>query len=140
MIREVQIIGLEQLRADLRRIDPELAKELYRVFKDAADPIVRETKREVPVRSGRLAKAVRARATRKEGRVQMGTPKRVAYAGWIEFGGRRRGPGSRVARRPFVREGRYLYPSFYDNDRVRREVHRVADEGMERVIRKAGLR
>lgn len=135
----IAVIGLDQVRRQIKQIDPALAREFKTVFDESAEPVVLTARARVPKRSHRLEQSIRARATMREGRVRMGTPKRVAYAGWIEFGGVRRGPGSRRAERPFVRGGRYMFPAFYESRQNQELIFEAMNRGMDRVTRRAGL-
>jgi hypothetical protein len=74
----------------------------------AVAPIASLTRSAVPQNSGRLAATVRTRPLRTGGEVDMGDSG-TRYAGWIEFGGRRRAPHESV--RDYDSRGRYLFPS-----------------------------
>jgi hypothetical protein len=125
---KIQILGMREFRRALKAADAQLPRELRRVFNTAARAVVEEAVPRMPERSGNLKRSVRARSTSNEGRVVSGTPGRVPYAGWIEFGGRRRGRGNSYAVRDVVREGRYLYPAF-----VRRQLEVL--QAMEEALR-----
>lgn len=73
-------------------------------------------------RTGRLEGSLRARSTAREGRVVEGTETRIPYAGWWEFGGPTR-RSNRPPNRPFVKEGRVLYPAA-KSPRVQEEIIR----------------
>ena len=123
----IEITGLKEFRKALRDADRQLPRELRKVFNTAGQAVAREATPRIPEKSGKLARSVRARSTQTEGRVVMGSPTRVPYAGWIEFGGNRKGRGGGIARRPVVRNGRYLYPAYL---RRQAEVYRALDEGL----------
>ena len=127
MTVRIEVTGLKEFRQALKAAARQLPRELRKVFNSAGQAVVKETAPKVPEQSGKLARSVRARSTQTEGRVVMGSPARAPYAGWIEFGGRRKGRGGGVAIRPFVRQGRYLYPSYL---RRRAEIYRALDEGL----------
>jgi len=59
----------------------------------------------------------------------------VPYAGWIEFGGTITGPKA-TNTRPFVKQGRYLFPSA---EQERKPVMDTLGREVERLIKKAGL-
>ncbi len=52
--------GLQEFRAALRRIDPELVKGVREGLKDGAQIVATETRRRAPQRSGRLVGSIRA--------------------------------------------------------------------------------
>lgn len=187
---EVRDHGLAEARKALRQAGDDLPAALREAYRLGGEIIIAATT--VPVRSGRLASTLRSAPTQRAGRVRMGTPSRVPYAGWVEFGGRilfpnrsaaRTGqsfskgrvsvretaqilggtvryrkrrteilvgdhkPGKRstiagadsgavVAHRPFVPEGRYLYPAFVSR---LGDVRRVTLAEIEDVMRRAGL-
>lgn len=63
MAGEVHIRGLADFRADLRRIDPALAKGVREGLKDAAQIVAYEAQRRAPIASGRTRASVRAFAS-----------------------------------------------------------------------------
>lgn len=69
--------------------------------------------RNVERRTGRLEASVRTLSTAREGRVVEGSPKRIPYAGWWEFGGPKR-KSSRPPNRAMVKDGRVLFPAWKD--------------------------
>lgn len=83
----VAVDGLDDFVRGLRRADRDLANQMRAVFNDSTELVARIARARVPRRSGRLAASILPRSTQRQGRVKMGTPKRVPYAGWIEFGG-----------------------------------------------------
>lgn len=112
----ISVLGLKEFRKELRAADAQLPRELRKVFNVASTVVRNDAAARVPRRSGALAGSIRARSTQSEGRVVMGSPKRVPYAGFIEFGGNvgrgRKGKNTGSVHRPFVAGGRYLYPAF----------------------------
>ena len=117
----LRVQGLQDFQQALRAADRQLPRELRRGLNDVAEIVAVEARRRVPVSNdqkkkgksrGHLRDTIAARSTQRQGRVQMGTPIRTAYAGWIEFGGNKANKGGRPSSRPFVRSGRYLYPSY----------------------------
>ena len=107
----VRIEGADELRRALRYVgDAGLKKQLAKANKDAAALVVNRALPNVPVRSGRLKKSVRALGSQRSGRAVAGASQ-VKYAAAIHWG-RRRGnvgspPGNRngtnvIAGRPFL--------------------------------------
>lgn len=111
-IDPIKVQGLAEFNRNLRRLDKDLPKALRLAHNEAAQIIVDWAKPKVPRKSGRAAGSVKAKSTRTESRVQGGS-KRAPYYPWLEFGGRV-GP-RRSVHRPFIKEGRYLYPALGAN-------------------------
>jgi hypothetical protein len=103
----VSVVGLKALQKDLRRMsDPragDLAKAMAQAGKAAMAPVAEAVRGAYPSVSGRLAGTVRVTGSRTGAAVRVGK-KTVPYAGPVDFGG---WPKSR----PFVKSGRYLYPT-----------------------------
>lgn len=101
MTSSVEVVGAAEAMADIRR----WADELVEVVAKAADPFAGHVADlvagRVPHLTGQLAASVDTAGDDIGVEVSMGAG--VAYAGWIEFGGSRG--------RPYVPEGRYLYPT-----------------------------
>ena len=79
-------------------------------FEAVAQLAVDAVRSKVPRRTGKMAASVRPGRRKNAVLVRMGKAK-VPYAGWVEFGGQRTGSGGGVASRPFIKGGRYLYPT-----------------------------
>jgi hypothetical protein len=124
----VRIDGLRELSKALRGVEDGLQKEVSGVFKRAAEKVAGKARARINSRSGKLAGSLRPFGTQRKAGVRMGR-KAVPYAGPYEFGGYPAG-------RPFVPEGRAIYPTFRDEAaNVRQDVA----EGLSDLIRKAGL-
>jgi hypothetical protein len=63
----------------------------------------------VPRRTGRAGGTIKAASTRTEARVSEGGA-RAPYMPWLDFGGRVGRKNS--VKRPFLKEGRYIWKSF----------------------------
>jgi hypothetical protein len=107
---EVAVIGMRALRKDINRLADDQGSALYRAIKqagkEAVEPVAARVRSALPNVSGTLAGTVRTSGTKTGGTVREGS-KKVPYAGWIDFGGSRPDGSSR----PFIRDGRYMYPS-----------------------------
>lgn len=126
--------GLVEFQRALRQADRQLAIDLRHGLNEAAQIVDDAATARVPKRTGRLAASIRPLSTQREGRVVMGTVKRVPYAGWIEFGGNKRNKGGNPSRRPFVKGGRFLFPAFRDRRvAVRAKLEAVLDRMAERL-------
>jgi hypothetical protein len=111
-IDPIKVAGLAEFNRNLRKLNSDLPKALRLAHNEAAQIIVDYAKPKVPRKSGRAAASVKAKSTRTESRVQGGS-KRVPYYPWLDFGGRV-GP-KRSVHRPFIKQGRYLYPALGAN-------------------------
>lgn len=110
MADPIRISGLREFTRDLKKLDGDLPKAVRVALNEAADVVVSGAKPKIPRRTGRAAATVKAASTRTLVRVAAGG-KRAPYYPWLDFGGRvgRR----RSVRRPFLKEGRYLYPAYF---------------------------
>jgi hypothetical protein len=103
----VQVVGLRALFRDLNRMSDPRAGELTRAMaaagRAAAEPVAEAVRSAYPSISGRLAGTVRVTGSRSGAAVRVGR-KTVPYAGPVDFGGWPEG-------RPYVADGRYLYPA-----------------------------
>jgi hypothetical protein len=133
MTDAVKIEGFKEFRRNLRALDRDLGKAVRLAFNDAADLVVQDARARVPARSGRARGTVRALSTQTFARVS-GGGNRAPYYPWLDFGGR---VGRRHAvRRPFLKEGRYIYRSFSQN---RGRFIEVMQDGLVKVARDAGF-
>lgn len=110
MAEPIKIDGLAAFSRNLRKLDSELPKGLRVALNDAANVVVDYAKPKVPRRTGRAQASIKARSTRTAVRV-VGGGNRVPYYPWLDFGGRvgRR----RSVKRPFLKEGRYIYAGYF---------------------------
>lgn len=132
-IDPIKIKGVREFQAALKQMDGEAQKQLRVVFNEVAETVAGATRRRIPTRSGKAKGSVRVASTQREARVKLGS-RRVPHAAWLDFGGRV-GIHKSVSR-PFVEEGRYLYPAYRANrDGIRRGV----EEGLVQLARDAGL-
>lgn len=129
----IRIEGLTKFSRALRKLDADAPKGLRLAFNEAADVVVVRVKSKVPKRSGRAARSVKARSTRTQARVSVGGAT-APYFPWLDFGGRT-GRRKRTVR-PFIKEGRYLFPSLGESHD---EIQAVLERSLSGVIRSAGL-
>lgn len=133
MAEPIRIDGLKEFSRNLRKLDADLPKAVRLAFNTAADLVVDYARPQIPRRSGRAARSVKARSTRTAARVVGGSP-RVPWYPWLDFGGRV--GRNRSVKRPFIKEGRYIYAGFYAK---RREFEDVMVKGLVDVARQAGV-
>lgn len=96
-VGKLEIDGLREVQRDLRKLSTATRKELKLTHQKAAEIVVAESKRYVPMRTGALANSIRAAATQTGGRVRVGSAA-VPYAGPIHFGW----PARRIKPQPFI--------------------------------------
>lgn len=112
MTEPIRVHGLRELSRDLKRLDADLPKALRVALNGAADLVVGRVRPQIPKRTGRAAGSLRAGSTRTAARVRAGGA-RARYYPWLDFGGARRGRGGGIARRPFLKDGRYIYEGYF---------------------------
>lgn len=130
---KIGVKGLAEFNRGLRRLDQEAPKGLRIALNGAADLLISETVRVIPKRTGAAARSLKARSTRTSARVAIGG-KRAPYYPWLDFGGRT--GVRRSVQRPFIKEGRYLFPTLV---RVSPKIADHLDEALTEVARKSGL-
>ncbi|MGE3414113.1 MAG: HK97 gp10 family phage protein [Dehalococcoidia bacterium] len=124
----IRVTGLKEFRRNLRAMDKNLPKGLRLAGNAAAQIVVDTARPRVPRLTGRAAGSVRASSTQGAARVSGGGA-RVPWYPWLDFGGRV--GRNRSVRRPFLKEGRYIWAAFADRradvqDRLRDELVKVA--------------
>jgi phage gpG-like protein len=100
----VEFVGAGEAMADMRRWADQVAPAVARAGEPFAQTVARTVAGVVPVVSGALRNSIDTGTDADAVTVSIGSG--LAYAGWIEFGGSRG--------RPYVPNGRYLYPSAHD--------------------------
>lgn len=133
MEASIRIDGLAQFTRAVKKLDNELPKMVRIAMNDAAGIVVEYGQARVPRRSGRAYSSIKARSTRTFVRVVEGGS-RAPHAPWLDFGGRV-GRRHSVAR-PFIKEGRYLYPALRERNK---EIREALENSLTRVARSAGL-
>ncbi|HVW34043.1 MAG TPA: HK97 gp10 family phage protein [Acidimicrobiia bacterium] len=137
----IQVKGITDLRKALRDISKDLAKELRVGLNEAARIVADEAATKVPRRSGAAAASIKVGSTQTAANVKVGGTA-APYFPWLDFGGSTgRGhqagePGSGAVKRPFLKEGRYIYPTLAEK---RDEVTKKVDEVLERLAKQAGF-
>lgn len=132
----IKVEGLRELRAALHRAEGNSSKALDKGLKDAAQLVVNDAKRRIPlgppphgharnsVRSAKVGHGVEVR----------GGGSRYPYYMWLEFGGH---VGRQHATyRTRVKAGRYIYPAL---KKKRAQMYRLWNRHLARAMRTAGL-
>lgn len=134
MVRpQIDISGIKQFQRELKQMDADLPKMLRVVHNGAADLVVAKARPKVPARTGNARASLKARSSQREGRIAAGGRK-APYYPWLDFGGRV-GPADAVVR-PFLTEGRYIYPTVRENNA---EIQQVMSSGLADLAATAGL-
>ena len=129
----IKVEGLREFRSSLRKMDAGLPKTLRVAGNRAANVVVDEAKPRVPRLTGRAAASIRVASTQASARIRAGS-KRVPWFPWLDFGGRV--GRNKSVRRPFLKEGRYIWAAFADK---RDAVERELQDALVDVARTAGV-
>lgn len=130
----VGIDGLNEFVRNLKTLDAELPKALRLSLNEISKIIVDTAAGNVPSRTGRTRKSVKARSTAKAARLSGGS-KGVPWYGWLDFGGEGRVKG-RPGKRPVKKEGRYLYAAYYKH---RDEIPELMAAALVEIAHKSGV-
>jgi hypothetical protein len=137
----ITVEGLAQFSRNLKKIDNDLPKALRVALNQGSGLVVDFAHRNMPARSGRARRSVKAISTRTEARVKGGGT-RAPYYPWLDFGGRvgrgRTGKGTGSVHRRFVRDGRYIYGGYY-KVKGSGELERVLTKALLDVVESAGI-
>lgn len=136
-LTRIEVHGLREFRRNLRQMDRGLPKGLRVAGNKAAALVVAKAKPKVPTgpaKGGHARDSIRAASTQSAARVAGGGA-RYPYYPWLDFGGKVGRKDS--VRRPFIKEGRYIWAAFSDN---RRAVERELADALRDVADAAGLR
>lgn len=129
----VRITGLREFQAALRKMDAGLPKLLRVAFNKVSALVIDYARPRVPSRSGAARGSLKARSSQREARIAAGG-RRAPHYPWLDFGGRV-GRNDSV-RRPFLTEGRYIYPGLKAN---RDEITEVMSTALAELARDAGI-
>lgn len=130
---KIEVTGIPDLQKALRQIDRDLPKELAAGLAEAAQIVLAEARPGVPVRSGRAAASMKVRKGQRAASLAVGGTK-APYYPWLDWGGKV-GRNDSI-RRPFIPQGRYIYPALKRKDQ---EVRAKVDEVLERLALRAGF-
>lgn len=131
----IKVDGLAQFNRDLKKLDADLPKALRLALNEVADLVLSDARPQVPRKSGRAQRSMKARSTRTKVRVKAGG-RRASYFPWLDFGGRVGRNNSIV--RPFYKDGRYLYRSYFELKMDGRFQDKMS-EALVNVARQAGV-
>jgi hypothetical protein len=131
---KIDVKGLREFQASLRRMDSDLPKQLRVVLNTASGLVIDYADGHMPSLSGRSRASLKARSSQREARVALGGRK-APQAAWLDFGGEGKRKG-RPAHRPFIKSGRYVYKGL---EVKRDEITTVMASGLTELARAAGL-
>jgi hypothetical protein len=115
-------------------MDAAWPKQLRLVFNEATGVVVDYAQAHIEVRTGRAKASIKARSGQRNASVVIGG-NRAPYVPWLDFGGQGRVDG-RPGKRPFVREGRYVFKGL----RIHHEdVTTIMTKGLHDLAVQAGL-
>jgi hypothetical protein len=157
----IRIDGLADLQSEMKRLSPAIQKEFAKEMQKVAGYVVAEVRGEMQKSYAETA-AETGRKSRSTGRAQSSVRPhfsgnslyisaggaRAPYYPWLDFGGKGvvgwprkirvatsgHGRYMKKNKRPFIKEGRWLYPTIA---RVRPEVYRRASAAIERAKKAA---
>jgi hypothetical protein len=130
----IEVTGLREFQANLRKMDAELPKQLRLALNQASQLVIDYAQPRMPHKTGRAAASLKARSSQREARIALGG-RRAPYAPWLDFGGKGKKPG-RPSARPFMREGRYVYKGLAVK---RAEVVELMSDALTQLARGAGV-
>lgn len=133
MIEKVGVQGLSQFSRSLKKLDADAPKALRIALNGASDYLIGEARPLIPSRTGAARASLKAASTRTAVRISEGGAK-APYMPWLDYGGRT-GPARSVVR-PFISEGRYLYPTLRKG---REEFTSIMERALVSVAQGAGL-
>lgn len=136
MAAEVEFEGLKRLRAGLKKIDPQLQKDLRDEFVPIAQEVAAEARSRVPHKSGRAAASVRGGVSGNNAYVSGGRTS-VPYYRWLDFGSRTPVSGQPRSYGPWFKSGagpkrgRFIYPAI---DAKRDDIETKSAAAVDRII------
>jgi hypothetical protein len=80
---ELKVDGLKDFRRDLKRLGPEVDKDLRREIRDASTRVLQEARAVAPVRTGTLARSLKVSVTQRGASIYSDLP----YAPIVHWGG-----------------------------------------------------
>lgn len=129
----IEITGLRELQKALRDMDAKLPRKIRIALNQAAELVIGYARPRMPSKSGRARGSIKVRSSQRAARVAAGGA-RAPYEPWLDFGG---AVGRKDAtKRPFLKEGRYIYPGLRAN---RDEITQKMSEALTELAREAGF-
>jgi hypothetical protein len=114
----LEVHGLIEFQNALKRVEGGVDKEVRKALKAIAMGVVKRARGKMKNPGGNAAMSIKPKATDKFVNITAGGD-RAPYFPWLDFGGttgRGHGPGGGGAIvRPFIKEGRYIYPTIAES-------------------------
>lgn len=129
----IEVTGLREFRASLKKMDAALPKQIRVALNKASELVISYARPRVPSKSGRAAGSLKVRSSQTEARIAAGGT-RAPYYPWLDFGGHVGQHGATA--RPFLTEGRYIYPGLREN---RAKITDVMSAALTELATEAGL-
>lgn len=108
----ITITGIKEFQGALRKMDADLPKQLRIALNGASQLVIDKAKPKIPRKSGNAAASLKVRSSQREARIAAGGRK-APYYPWLDFGGKV--GRKKSVKRPFFKEGRYIYPALKAN-------------------------
>lgn len=141
MAADIRVSGLREFKAALKQIDTQLGPELRIGLNEVAQVVINRARPQVPRRTGRAAASMKPGSTQDRAQIKVGGNAAPHYP-WLDFGGsvgRGHRPGvagSGSVKRPFIKKGRYVYPTA---ERAQGELIDKLEDVLGTLTRKAGF-
>lgn len=129
----VAISGLAEFRRSLRALDAAAPRALRVAGNQAAGLVVDAARRPVPTRSGKAKASIKARSTQSAVKIASGG-RAAPYMPWLDYGGKV--GRNNTASRPFIADGRYVYPGYRE---VRGQFEGLLRTALQTIADDAGL-
>lgn len=142
MTPRIRVRGLAEVKAALRETDAQLPKQLRENLLPIARLVASGVAAKVPREKGAAAGSVTARASQASASVAFGGAS-APYFPWLDFGGsvgkghRPGAPWSGSVTRPWVKGGRYVFPTI---EQHRTGIEEAALDAVMKTATDAGLR
>lgn len=133
MVAKIEVKGLRELQRALKAAENGTPKMLRLALNEAAEIVLDYAQPQVPTKSGAARASMRVRSTQREARVAAGG-RRAPWYPWLDFGGAVGRKDS--VKRPFYKEGRYIYPTLRKRHP---EIIEAMGAALAGVVREAGL-
>lgn len=104
----LKIDGLEEWQGAIRALQSKMPKAVTAAFNAGADVVVNAAQADVPRRSGKAARSIRAKSS-PAGMSIVAGGRDAEYFPWLDYGGRV--GRKKKTKRQFFREGRYIWPN-----------------------------
>jgi hypothetical protein len=131
---KVRVDGLAEVNRALRAVDKDAPKQLRLGLNEVANLLIDRARPKIAQVTGAARRSLVAQSTRTSARITVGG-KKAPYFAWWSFGGEGRVKG-RPPKRPFVKEGRDIYPTLRQ---IRPEIEAMLNDRITAVVRGAGL-